>query len=130
MTTDTVRALPDSLTHALNAYRDRCWRGGDPTPERMVVEQEIEHHTTAMVSAALDRVMPPHLPDDELRATLELFAVDAEQQAKGYWGHLGSDAVACRQDQEGWANHARLFRDVIQRLYGHSPATADRAGDR
>ena len=108
--TAVERPLPDSLTRALNAYRDRCWRGGDPTPERMCVEREIENHVAEMVSAALDRVMPPTPDDNALREFLEDLAQDAERQADLY--------AHSRAVQEDWANHARMFRVVLERLYG------------
>lgn len=116
MSVETVRALPEPLAAALNAYRDRCWRGGDCVPERIVVEQAVDEYVAQTVSAALDKVLPAPRPNDDVDAWLREQTDCADRMAHEYATNENGTELSNRCESEYWANEARMFRLVRERL--------------
>ena len=114
---EQVLALPDALVRALNAYRDRCWRGGDPTPERLCVEQEIANYVNGMISTALDRAIPEVVSDDEVARFLAE-EIQIHDEGAAHYALEKSSAIDSRQWSEFHAKEARVLRTIRERLYG------------
>lgn len=118
---DVAHSFPESLTRAIDAYRDRCRRGGDSTPERVALEVAIGEYAGEKILGVLNVILPERPADHELLAWVdEAIATAVSEQA--HYAEM-SKLIPCeRADAEWWAREARMLRIIRERIIAQEKA--------
>lgn len=116
---DGSKDFPAELVGAIDGYRDRCRRGGDSIPERVVLEVAIAQHAAGLVTRALEVTMPERPAGDLLLAWVDKEIAQSDEYAASHARtrrYTAEQSAEARAESEYWSGQARMFRVLRERL--------------